>query len=154
MASKYDGIYYSGPKLSKGNGKISKKELLWWYAYYKMNQNRDTGKLGSKHPLYTIWLGMLDRCYNPNSNCFPIYGARGIGVCNSWMSLDNFAGDMGLNPNPGILSIDRIDNDCGYSPDNCRWATRKMQRSNIRPDKSDQISAIHTSVMRGVFASC
>ena len=152
MASKYDGIFYSGSKLARGNGKISKKELLWWYAYYEMNQKRDIGKSGSKHPMYATWKGILFRCYNPNSNEFPLYGARGIDVCDSWMSLDNFADDMGPNPAPGILSIDRIDNDRGYSPDNCRWANAKTQANNIRPDKRDQIKGIHQSVMRGAFA--
>lgn len=77
---------------------------------------------------------MRERVLNPRHHAFAGYGGRGIGICQSWLdSFDAFLADMG-NPPPG-LSIDRIDNNSGYSKDNCRWATRKQQSRNIRSNR-------------------
>jgi hypothetical protein len=80
---------------------------------------------------YQTWTDMKQRCYNSRHKQFKNYGARGITICDRWLrSFDNFYMDMGERPVG--LSIDRIDNDAGYSPENCRWATAKVQRSNSR----------------------
>jgi hypothetical protein len=80
---------------------------------------------------YQIWLGMKDRCINVESESYYLYGGRGIEVCGRWMSFENFFLDMGIRPNG--LSIDRIDVNGNYEPDNCRWATDTIQIFNQRP---------------------
>jgi len=82
----------------------------------------------SKTNIYKIWLGMRDRCVNPNSNRFDRYGGRGIKVCRRWNNFKNFLKDMGSRPSG--YSIERINNDKSYSPSNCRWATTSEQMRN------------------------
>ena len=83
------------------------------------------------HPLYPTWASMRNRCNNPNFRQWDAYGGRGIGICPEWDSFAQFAADMGAKPSP-LYSLDRIDNDLGYSPENCRWATKKEQQRNQR----------------------
>ncbi len=83
-------------------------------------------------PEYRAWLAMKNRCSSPKSQQWGNYGGRGITVCERWLnSFENFLEDMGPRPGPGY-SLDREDNEKGYSPDNCRWATAKTQLNNRR----------------------
>ena len=97
---------------------------------YKWKHGRDVD--GSVHRLYSIWHKMCRRCSNPKEDSYYNYGARGIRVCTEWLDYDTFydwAMDNGYSKD---LSLDRIDNNKGYSPDNCRWATPKAQTRNRR----------------------
>ncbi len=78
---------------------------------------------------YKVWQGIKQRCLNPNNKDYPRYGARGIIICQEWLLFDAFYKDMGPMP-IGDYSIDRINNDLGYSQSNCRWATRSENQSN------------------------
>jgi hypothetical protein len=101
-----------------------------------LNEQRPTYRKthgGSSTRAYGIWLHMRARCNNPNNERYPLYGGRGIAICERWGAFENFHADMGDPPDG--RSIDRIDNSRGYSPDNCRWATQKEQVHNSSSTK-------------------
>lgn len=91
---------------------------------------------GAETRLYRIWGGMKNRCYNSHQINYKHYGGRGIAVCEEWLhdftAFRDWAMSHGYRDD---LTIDRIDNDKGYSPDNCRWVTMSEQRKNQRPRK-------------------
>ena len=106
---------------------------------------------GLRHnKFYQTWSNMIDRCTNTLNKQYTEYGARGIVVCEEWLDITNFVAWCELtHPNIEGFTLDRIDNDKGYSPNNCRWADRVTQNTNQR------MKSTNTSGFVGVvFQSC
>ncbi len=90
-------------------------------------------------PTHNAWKNMRRRCKSD-----PLYAGRGITVCERWLKFDNFLADMGVRPDG--TSMDRIDNDRGYEPGNCRWAPIKLQNVNKRVNVNFEINGIRLCV--------
>lgn len=87
-------------------------------------------KRGATTKTYETWMNMNGRCKTTTRHNYALYGGRGITVCERWSAFENFVADMGERPDG--MTLDRINNDLGYSPDNCRWAPTKEQQRNLR----------------------
>jgi len=120
---------------------LSRKSIIHCGCYIKpikekpikeLKEPREIIPKWTTHPLYSTWMGIRKRCYNPNHQNYRNYGARGIKMCDRWFSsFLLFVQDMGDKPTPSH-TIDRINNDGMYEPSNCKWSTMKEQASNKR----------------------
>lgn len=99
---------------------------------------------GVKSSEYRCYIGMKGRCSNPNNPCAHLYIGKGVTVCDRWLGVEgfkNFMEDMG--PRPSLQhSLDRIDGNGNYCPENCRWATRKQQGRNVSTNRRIEIDGI------------
>lgn len=101
----------------------------------------------SRSKEYIIWKNMKNRCYNSSNKAYLNYGGRGIKVCDRWLdSVHNFIEDMGPRSNDETLERNDVDKD--YSPDNCRWATRKEQANNKRTNHFITAEGMTLTVMQ------
>jgi hypothetical protein len=109
------------------------------------------GFTGSR--IHNSYKSMKARCNNPKSTKYPNYGGRGITICDRWLeSFQNFYADMGDMPEGRTL--DRINNELGYYPENCRWATITEQNQNQRPrGKTSKLRGVYFDKSRNVFRS-
>lgn len=96
--------------------------------------------------LYKAWHAMIDRCTNSNNKSFSRYGGRGISVCNEWNDYNAFAEWAIQNGYSEKLSLDRINNDGNYEPNNCRWTTMKVQRNNTSSNRYETINGITKTI--------
>jgi hypothetical protein len=117
--------------------------MAYSLAYHR-NWRKSKGVLADK--AYGTWVNMKGRCLNPNHRMYPLYGARGITVCEAWLSFDPFLAWCLSSGMAEGLVIDRIDNDKGYCPDNCRWVTEHQSLVNKRCGRADR-----KSPYKGVF---
>jgi hypothetical protein len=113
----------------------------------------------SKHPTYQVWSDMRARCGKETHKWFSSYGGRGITVCDRWLhSFENFWEDIGQHWQQG-LQLGRIDNDKGYSPENCRWETPLQQQSNKSNNRfvetpNGKLTVAEAARQFGVSAGC
>lgn len=138
--------------MPKGRGRRWKSMLLYGLACARGYINEEFDKcMVEENPstgrIYGIWSGMIQRCYNPNGSGYDNYGGRGIRVCDRWLhsyyAFEKWARANGYRDN---LTIDRIDNDGDYSPENCRWATRKQQQNNRRNNVFVKVKGVKMTV--------
>lgn len=117
------------------------------------NANSHATHKKSKSRAYRIWSGMIQRCTNQDRPSFKYYGARGIGVCETWLKFETFFEDMGDPPDG--LTLERVDNNAGYSKTNCVWADNATQSRNSRNTKLDvpQVAQIKAKLPNSTKAS-
>jgi hypothetical protein len=105
-----------------------------------------TDKNRQRH--FWVWNAMVRRCVDPKQKQFKDYGGRGIGVCEKWLAFRDFISDMGYRPSPEH-TLERRDNNLGYYPENCYWATRSEQNKNRGMFKNNPTGVCGVGSVRG-----
>lgn len=112
---------------------------------------RSTTHGNRKHPLFNTYRKMVARCNDQNHDSYDYYGGRGITVCDRWLGesgFSNFIKDMGERPEG--MTLDRINGDEGYNPENCRWATKSLQSFNRKPFKDTRTGVFEVKNKLGI----
>ena len=151
--SEYDSFSYGdligdfGVKFISLNPFCTKKDRTGFFICPKCNKEFEqkltkikTGRIkrccrelsGFNNRIYEIWAGVKTRIFNPKFKYYSDYGGRGITLCDEWQDFHTFQSWALANGYPDTLTLDRRDNNLGYSPENCRWHTREQQTSNKR----------------------
>lgn len=139
----YEGVYHARKSLIKCRCHCG-TEFIARYSNVKNGNTKSCGcdsikrisEANRKHglsgdPRFQVWVDMHKRCYNPLHPCFHHYGGRGIDVCEQWHGTPEVF-FRGVGPRPDGYALDRLDNNAGYSPENCAWVTIKQQQNNRR----------------------
>lgn len=113
------------------NGYLKSCGCLKYIHSIPSEENDAVGKI--KHPLHPAWASMMSRCYHKSSTAYYLYGGRGIKVCDEWRNFWNFVKwSDSIGGRPDGYTLDRIDVDGDYCPENCRWASDEVQQNNKR----------------------
>lgn len=134
---------HCGKKFTQRQNRLHQESCGCIPTYFKHGHDRRN----SRTPELRTYHHMIERCYNPNCKEYPNWGGRGIKVCDRWLeSFTNFHLDMGDRPTGDRYSLDRIDNNKDYSPENCRWANQCTQGRNTTKNRRITIAG-HTALL-------
>jgi hypothetical protein len=99
----------------------------------------------SADPEWVVWSHIKQRCFNIKDPAYINYGGRGIKVCDRWLIFENFIADVGVRPS-ALHTLERVDNNSHYCPENCRWATRKEQARNRRSNANLTLNGVTRTI--------